>query len=175
MSHYCSWVCLFSELISRFQHAPGFTAVTMLSKHYACMVHYVAVPGTLLQLLVSTYQPLIILVIIIKFHQHTFSPHRPSSLLLPAPALTATTVAAEWYTSPRFSRPAALHAAILARCGQGRFESAALRYLLASAANKQDAQLALSALGAVRSVAVARGDMAPWSDSFVKTFVWVSC
>jgi hypothetical protein len=82
--------------------------------------------------------------------------------------------AANWYTQPQYSSPAALHAAILARCGQGRLESAALRYLLASAVNRQDAQLGLSALGAVRSVAVARGDMAPWSDSFVKSFVMVS-
>ncbi|KAF6262321.1 glycosyl hydrolase [Scenedesmus sp. NREL 46B-D3] len=78
---------------------------------------------------------------------------------------------ASWYTQPEYGSAAALHAAILERCGRGRLEAAALRYLLASAACRRDAQLALSALGAVRSVAVARGDVAPWSDSFVKAFV----
>jgi hypothetical protein len=95
-------------------------------------------------------------------------PYLPPSLL---PILNPT---ANWFTQPQCSSIAALHAAILTRCGQGRLESDALRYLLASASSRSDARLALSALGAVRSVAVARGDMAPWSDSFVKTFVRVS-
>ncbi|WIA38807.1 hypothetical protein OEZ86_002089 [Tetradesmus obliquus] len=80
----------------------------------------------------------------------------------------------DWYTQRQYAKPTALHAAILSRCGQGTLESAALQYLLSSAATARDAQLGLSALGAVRSVAVARGDMAPWGDPFVKTFVMMA-
>jgi len=69
--------------------------------------------------------------------------------------------------------PAVLHAQILERSGRGSLEVGALTHLVRTAGCCRDAQLALSALSAVRAVAVSQGRMQPWPDRFTKAFVKV--
>eukprot|EP00775_Hariotina_reticulata_P013160 gene13160-13290_t len=78
---------------------------------------------------------------------------------------------AAWYQGPQYMNPAALHAKILERSGRGSLEVAALTHLVRTAGSSRDAQLALSALSAVRAVAVSLGRMEPWPDHFTKAFV----
>jgi hypothetical protein len=51
---------------------------------------------------------------------------------------------------------------------------AALTHLMRTASTPRDAALALTAVSAVRNVAVAVGRVAAWPDTFLKAFIKVS-
>lgn len=60
-------------------------------------------------------------------------------------------------------------------CGLRGVEVAALTHLIRTASSRRDAALALSAISAVRHVAIGEGRVQPWPDSFLKAFIKVRC
>jgi hypothetical protein len=61
----------------------------------------------------------------------------------------------------------------MARSGRGQLEVSALTHLIRTASSAREAALALSAVSAVRHVAIAQGRVMPWPDSFLKAFIKV--
>jgi hypothetical protein len=61
----------------------------------------------------------------------------------------------------------------MARSGKGQLEVSALTHLIRTASSRRDAALALSAISAVRHVAIGEGRVQPWPDSFLKAFIKV--